>query len=92
MNLSEVAVAAAITVSVVGISYAALNSGVLAGRAQSVADTATCRALDQAVSAYAVDHGVQPMRIADVQPYVQGDVSGYRLVHGRAVGPGCPAR
>jgi hypothetical protein len=90
VNISEAAVAAAITMSVVGVSYAALQNGAMTGRAQAVADAATCRALDQAVLAYASDHETAPVRIADVRPYVRGDVSRYRLVGGRAVGPGCP--
>jgi hypothetical protein len=88
--MSEAAVVAAITVSVAGVSYAALHNGALTGRAESVADAATCRALDQAVLAYAFDHERAPARISDIRPYVRGDLTGYRLVRGRAAGPGCP--
>jgi hypothetical protein len=46
--------------------------------------------VDQAVLAYATVHDAPPKRIADLQPYLRGDISGYRLVRGRATGPGCP--
>ena len=90
MNLSEVAMAATITVSIAGLSYVAFNTTVLTERAQTVADAATCRAVDQAVLAYLAANETQPTRIADVRPYLRGDVSAYRIVRGRAAGPGCP--
>ena len=82
--------AATITVSIAGLSYAAFHSDVLTGRAQSVADAATCRALDQAVLAYLAEHERMPDAVADIRPYVRGDLTGYRLVRGRLTGPGCP--
>ena len=89
VQMIEVAVAAAVTVSIVGASYAAFNSDALVGRAQTVADQADCRAVDAAIVAYATAHDSAPARIADVRPYVGGDVSAYRIVGGRAAGPGC---
>ncbi|MCA2211962.1 hypothetical protein [Jidongwangia harbinensis] len=91
MNLSEVMVAATVTLGVVGTSYAAFNTDALTDRAQTVAGVATCRAVDQAVLAYVAAHDAPPKRIADLRPYLRGDISGYRLVQGRAAGPGCPA-
>jgi hypothetical protein len=29
--------------------------------------------------------------VSDVQPYVRGDISAYRIVRGKATGPGCRA-
>ena len=83
--------AAAITVSVAGLSYVAYNPGVLTERASTVADQATCRAVDSAIVAYASVHSAPPRSIDDVRPYVRGDISEYRIVRGFASGPGCAA-
>ncbi len=53
VQMSEVAMAAAVTVSIAGASYAAFNWDVLVGRAETVADQADCRAVDAAIVAYA---------------------------------------
>ena len=89
MNLSEVAMAAAITVSVAGLSYAALNTDSLTASTQTVANTATCRAVDQAIVAYVAEHDTTPTTVGQLQPWVKGDVSQYRIVQGVAAGPGC---
>ena len=89
MNLSEVAMAAAITVSVAGISYAALNTDSLTASTRTVADTATCRAVDQAIVAYVAERDTTPTAVGQIQPWVKGDVSQYRIVKGVAAGPGC---
>ena len=89
MNVSEAAMVAAITLSVAGSSYAALNTGGLTGRAELVADQAGCHAVNQAILGYVAEHDSAPRRIADLKPYVDGDISAYRLVHGVATGPGC---
>jgi hypothetical protein len=81
--------ATALTVSIAGVSYAAFNSGALTDRAQTVADKATCRTLESAVVAYIAEHDAGPRTIADVKPYVQGDITKYRLQGGLPVGPGC---
>ena len=81
--------AAAITVSVAGLSYVAYNPGVLTERASTVADQATCRAVDSAIVAYTSVNSAQPRAVADLQPYVKGDISAYRIVRGAAAGPGC---
>ena len=89
MHLSEVAMAAAITVSIAGVSYAALNTEGIRGTATTVADRASCRAVDQAITGYAAQHGSTPTTIAQVRSWVKGDISAYRIVQGRAAGPGC---
>jgi hypothetical protein len=89
MSMSEAMTAAAITLGVACASYAALNTGVLADRAEAVADQAGCRAVNQAILGYVAEHDRAPMRIADLTPYVDGDISAYRLVRGVASGPGC---
>ena len=89
MNLPEIAMAAAITVSVAGLSYVAFNPGEATKSADSTAAAATCRAVDEAIVAYAGATGAQPRSIADLRPYVRGDVSAYRIVKGAAAGPGC---
>jgi hypothetical protein len=91
VHISEVAMAAAITVSVAGLSYVALNPTVLTERAETVADQATCRAVDQAIVAYASVNDTKARSIGDLKPYVKGDISKYRIVRGLAAGPGCAA-
>ena len=83
--------AAAITVSVAGLSYVAFNPAVLTERAETVADQATCRAVDQAIVAYTAVNDAPARSVRDLQPYVKGDISGYRIVSGTADGPGCNA-
>lgn len=89
MNLSEVALAAAITVSTVGLSYVALSPGELAGTAQQVADRASCRTVDSAIVAYVAQQDAAPTTIEQLRPWVRGDISAYRIIGGRATGPGC---
>lgn len=90
MNLTETAVVAVITVGVAGAAYTMLAPASLTDRAQSTAAEATCRAVDAAVVAYVQEFGVAPRGIADVRPFVRGNITGYRLDKGVAVGPGCP--
>ena len=89
MHLSEVAMTAAITVSIAGVSYAALNTDGVRSTATTVAQQASCRSVDQAIVGYLAEHGTAPIEIKQLQPLVKGDISAYRIVQGRAVGPGC---
>ena len=89
MNLTEAAVAAAVTVSIAGVSYAALNTGAVTNSATTVANAATCRTVDTAIVAYLAQHGAAPTRITQLRPYVEGDISAYRISKGVAAGPGC---
>ncbi|WP_305784690.1 hypothetical protein [Symbioplanes lichenis] len=89
MTLSEAAVAAAVTVSIAGVSYAALNTDALTARAETVASAATCRTVDAAIVAYVAEHGTAPARISQLRSYVKGDISAYRISKGVAAGPGC---
>ncbi len=82
--------AAVITVSAAGVSYVAINPEALTARAEAVADQAGCRAVEQAIAAYTAAHDRAPRSITALRPYVRGDISAYRLVGGRAAGPGCP--
>ena len=81
---------AAITVSLIGVSYAAFNTDTVTEHARTVADEATCRAVDDAIVAYLAQHDAAPRTIGDVAPYVRGDISAYRIAGGLAAGPGCP--
>jgi hypothetical protein len=83
--------AAVVTIGIATASYAAFNSDALVRSAETVADSADCRTVDTAVVAYVARHGVAPDSIEQIKPYVRGDVSAYRIVSGRAAGPGCPA-
>ncbi|MEU7901565.1 hypothetical protein [Actinoplanes sp. NPDC049118] len=89
MNLSEVAMAAAITVSISGVSYAAFNVDGISASTQTVADRVSCHTVDDAVVAFVAQHGAAPTTVEQLRPYVKGDISAYRIVAGRAAGPGC---
>ena len=81
--------AAAVTVSVAGVSYAALNPDMLERQAQTVADQASCDTVDTAIVAYVGEHERAPRSVDQLRPYVKGDISAYRIVRGVAAGPGC---
>lgn len=81
--------AAAITVSIAGVSYAALNTKQVETDARTVANQATCRTVDAAIVAYVAQHGTPPHSVRQLKGYVKGDISGYRIVAGVAAGPGC---
>ncbi|MEU4424946.1 hypothetical protein AB0F81_30365 [Actinoplanes sp. NPDC024001] len=87
--MMELAMAAAVTVSISGVSYAALNPQRLEANAGVVADQATCRAVDTAIVGYVAQHGETPRNVRQLRDYVKGDLSRYRIVDGMAAGPGC---
>lgn len=89
MHVSEVAMAAAITVSIAGVSYAALNTDGVRRTAETVASQASCRTVDAAIVGYVAQHGSPPTTVKQLGPWVDGDISAYRIVRGRAAGPGC---
>lgn len=81
--------AAAVTVSVAGVSYAAFDPDKAEEHAREVAAEATCRTVDSAITAYVALHDEDPASIADVEEFVKGDISAYSIVNGMAAGPGC---
>jgi hypothetical protein len=89
VQITEVAMAAAITISLGGVSYAAFNTDAVTEKARTVATQADCRAVDTAIVAYLAENDAAPRQIADVERYVRGDISAYRIVDGLAAGPGC---
>ena len=91
VHISEATVAAAVTVSIAGASYAAFNSDTLVRHTEVVAVAADCRSVDAAIVGYVAQNGVAPTSVLQLEPYVRGDVSAYRIVNGQAAGPGCPA-
>lgn len=90
MNIAEAAMAAAITASVAGVSYAAFNTTAVTHTAQATADKATCRAVDEAIVGYVAFNDRVPTSITQIQPMVRGDITAYRIAQGKAAGPGCP--
>jgi hypothetical protein len=66
-----------------------LNTESIRGTAETVARQASCRTVDEAIAGYTAQHGTAPTRIKQLQPWVRGDISAYRIVQGRAAGPGC---
>jgi hypothetical protein len=91
VHISELAMAAALTLSIGGVSYAAFNTGAIKREATTVADAADCRTVDTAIAGYLAQTGTVPTTIAQLEPFVRGDISRYRIVAGLAAGPGCPS-
>ena len=89
MHIASVAVTAVVTFSVVGASYAVLSPSRTEQQARLVADRATCRAVESAIVAYVAQHDTDPVSITQLAGLLDGDISRYRLVRGRAAGPGC---
>ena len=87
--LSEVAMAAAVTMSIGGVAYAALNTDEVTQPARTVASAADCRAVDTAIVAYVAERDQAPTTLDQIRPYILGDISAYRIVNGLATGPGC---
>jgi hypothetical protein len=81
--------AAAVTASVAGVSYAAFDPKEAEEHARQVAGQATCRAVDAAIVAYVTVHDEAPASTADLAEYLDGDITAYRIVDGVAAGPGC---
>jgi hypothetical protein len=78
-----------VTLGASGASYSALDSQELEAQARLVADSATCRTVDTAIVGFIAMNGADPTSIAQLRPYVKGDISRYRIVDGMAAGPGC---
>jgi hypothetical protein len=89
VNMTEVAMSAAITLSIAGVSYAAVNTEALTHTAQTVADEADCHAVNAAIVAYVAQYDRQPTLITQLEPFVRGDISRYTVAGGVAAGPGC---
>ena len=87
--MTQIALAAAFTVSISGLSYAALNSKALEKSTREVAAQATCRTVNSAIVAYTGEHDSAPASTRELVPYVDGDITAYRIVRGKAAGPGC---
>ncbi|MET0425166.1 MAG: hypothetical protein ABW046_14870 [Actinoplanes sp.] len=54
-----------------------------------MANQATCRTVESAIVAYVGVHDRPPASVAQLADYVDGDITAYRIVRGRAAGPGC---
>jgi hypothetical protein len=91
MNITEVAMVAAITLGTVATAAVSMDVPALSRQAESTVARANCRSVDTAIIAYVSEWEVLPAALKDVKPYVQGDVTAYRIVAGKAVGPGCNA-
>jgi hypothetical protein len=81
--------AAAVTLSVAGVSYSALDPAKLEAQARTVAAQASCHTVDAAIVAYVAAHDTAPRTVADLAGYVKGDITAYTIVQGVAHGPGC---
>jgi hypothetical protein len=89
VQLIHLAVASVVTVSIGGVSYAALKPKDVEQKARVVAAQADCRAVDEAIVAYVSINDRDPGSITDLRTLVKGDISAYRIVSGMAAGPGC---
>ena len=89
MTLMEMTMASVITLGTVASAVVSVDAPALTRRAETAAAQGTCRAVDTAIVAFYTERHVVPTTLRDVQPYVSGDISRYRIVAGRASGPGC---
>lgn len=89
MQLIHLAVASAVTVSIAGVSYAALKPKDVEQKARVVAAQADCRAVNEAIVAYVAINDRDPRSVSQLTDLVKGDISAYRIVGGMAAGPGC---
>jgi len=89
VRLTHASVTAVVTLGIAASSYAALNPAVLQKRATTVAEQPTCRTVNDAIVVYAGINERLPLSVADLAVYVTGDISAYRIVGGKAAGPGC---
>jgi hypothetical protein len=80
---------ATITLGTVASAAVTMDIPAMTRQAQSAVDQVNCRQVDTAILAYVAERQKQPVSVADVQPYVQGDISAYRILRGRVTGPGC---
>lgn len=89
MNLTETAMVAVVTLGVTGSAIFVMSPARVSQRVEVTADQASCRAVELGVLAYVEQRGVPPLVPADIQPYVRGDITAYRLHGGTVMGPGC---
>jgi hypothetical protein len=61
----------------------------MAQDAQATADVATCRAVDAAIVGYTALNQAMPTAMAELKPFLNGDITAYRIEKGVAAGPGC---
>jgi len=86
---SDLLVTLTLTTGVAVAAAVTLDIPALLAETKQVTGRATCRTVDLAMLAYVAEYDRLPVEAADVQQYVRGDVSEYRIVNGRAAGPGC---
>jgi hypothetical protein len=89
VRLTEVAATAAVTLGIAAAAPVVMDLAGLQGKAETTAATATCRSIDNAISAYVAEHNEVPTLLLQVESYVRGDTSAYRIELGHAIGPGC---
>jgi hypothetical protein len=89
VKLTELVVTLALTTGTAGTMSGALDVPALEAGATAVAARVDCRTVDTAVAAFVAEHDTVPVRITDIRPYLRGDLTGYGIVAGAAVGPGC---
>jgi hypothetical protein len=91
VNITEMAMVAAITLSTAAIAAVSMDVPTLTRQADSTVAQANCRAVNTAIVAYFSEQQVMPTQLNDVKPYVHGDITAYRILGDKAVGPGCEA-
>lgn len=91
MKLTEVAITLAVTLGVAAAALTAMDPARLQDEAEVTVSAATCRSIDNAISAYIAEQNVVPTQLSEIRKYVRGDISAYRIDRGNAVGPGCAA-
>ncbi len=91
MNLTEIGVTLTVVLGAGAAAFVAVDMPRLTGGVQTTADKATCHAAENAFAAYTTAEGRPPRTIADIAPYVSGDLTEYRITPRGVTGPGCRA-
>ena len=89
MKIVDLVVSLAVTAGAVGSAYLAIDVPEVLAQTTEVAQAASCRMVTSALVAHLGEHGSGPADLADLQPYVDRDLTGYSLVDGQVSGPGC---
>jgi hypothetical protein len=78
-----------VTLGAVATAVHAIDLPALTDRANAVAVTASCRSVALGILAYVGEHDTPPTRVEELRPYVEGDLTAYRIEGGAVRGPGC---
>jgi hypothetical protein len=92
VKLTEFVVALTLTMGTAGTMAHAIDIPTLVATTKGISAQVNCRMVDSAIAAYTAEHDTSPTQIAEIRPYLTGDISDYSIVAGAAAGHGCSPR